>query len=417
MKKSALPLLVLVALSAVPTMDAALRARYINVDALVGTKPWGDEHNRTSLYMDYGVTEMIPGIWDGWSDETGFDEVIDTRGELTEATQVQATYWVDSIGEPRRNSGCVLFSQWAQRESFLDPDQLTPGGNGEAVFLAGGIRIGESGPRTYEYICKGGFVIWVDLNRDGVIEIKSEEEIVLGGRRPEGDGLSWSKTDEDTFESFTVDYPEAGLYKILVYYYHYSQVNYAVLRENGTIVPAAVFGKIKGLPGVTFTSGALDGDPISADQGFVTMETGEVLGFEAEAMGNITPEDAEFLWDFDGDGNTDTTTVVGVVEWHCTTAPKGGLAVPSVRVRRKSDNITSKSASFWSVLMIKEGTHVVRGKLSPRLQHGTSSRHQVFDLSGRCIGDLPVPGIWSVGMRVMRSVETKQKTGIILHIR
>ena len=389
MKKPALVVLLCISFSNIVPIHAALRARYINVEALEGTKPWGDEHNRTSLYMDYGVNEMIPGIWEGWNDETGFDEVVDTKGDLTEATQVQATYWVDSIGEPRRNSGCVLFSRWAQGESFLNPDQITPGGNGEAIFLAGGIQIGAQGARTYDYICKGGFVIWIDLNRDGEIDIGAGDEIVLGGRRPEGDGLSRIGTGDDTYQSFTVEYPEAGLYKILIYYFHHSQVNYAILRENGSIIPAAFFGKTKGLPGATFVSGALDGEVISRTQASLMMKTGQILRFEAEASGNITPGDAEFLWDFDGGGDIDTTTQSGVVEWIFTNAPDGGLAVPSVRVRRKSDGIASQDALFWSLLIIEEGAGLVRGGYSHRLQLGPQPSRKRFDLSGRCLEGKP----------------------------
>jgi hypothetical protein len=248
-----------------------------------------------------------------------------------------------------------------------------------------------------------------------MIGIQSEDEMVVGGRRSDGDGLSWSGTGEDSYQSFTVEYPEAGLYKTLIYYYHHSQVNYAVLRENGAVVPAAIFGKTKGLPGVAFISGVLDGDPIAENQGFVSMQTGQSIRFEAEALGNITPDDTEFLWDFNGDGEADTTTLSGVAEWHCTTAPVGGLAAPSVRVRRKSDGISSKAATFWSVLMIPEGNNVVRGKVSPRLQHGMSSRQQVFDLSGRCIGEMNGSGKLNTGLRVMRSAEKNRKPRSILN--
>lgn len=414
MKKPCFLIFFCISLSNISPSHAALRARYIEVDALVGTKPWGEEHNKSSLYMDYVVDEMVPGIWDGWSDETGFDDVVDTKGDLTEATQVQATYWVDSIGEPRRNSGCVLFSAWAERQSFSDPGLVTPGGNGEAIFLAGGIKIDDPGTKSYDYICKGGFVIWIDLNRDGVIDIGSSEEIVLGGRRPDNDGLAWSKSDDASYEPFTVQYPEAGMYKILVYYYHYSQVNYAVLRENGTILPASVFGKTKGLPSVSFTSASLDGNPIPKTSVTLMVQTGQVFRFEAEAFGNITSDDAEYVWDFDGSGEIDTITQTGVVEWHVSTA---GLVVPLVYARRKSDGIASKNASFWSILFI-DGPNSVRNR-PPGFQMRAPSIYRTFDLSGRRIGENRVSENAAAGLMVIQPQGNARRSDVqrVLRVR
>ncbi len=112
------------------------------------------------------------------------------------------------------------------------------------------------------------------------------------------------------------------------------------------------------------------------------VQTGQVFRFEAEAFGNITSDDAEYLWDFDGSGEIDTITRNGVAEWHVSTA---GLAVPLVYARRKSDGIASKKASFWSLLFI-DGPNSVRNR-PPGFQMRAPSIYRIFDLNGRCIGE------------------------------
>ena len=381
---------------------ASFRARYSGYTLLEGNKTegafQGQPHNESSMYFDYVLRNVIPGIWDGFDSETGFDNVSDPYGDISEATHAHAGYWVDSLNQGQQD-GHALIDGWMTSDSWFD-SSYSRSFSGEAVMLAGGYKVESAGEQEFEIICKDGSAIWFDLNRDGEIDFTSEDELVWGERRYDTPGFNYTAgaTDINSPESFTVNFSEPGLYKMLVYHYHHSEVTAMKLFRNGSIIPAEKFGEKKGPPKVKIVEFTVDGTPPESDLPFI--EVCANFEMKAEADGNIAGSELLYFWDFQSDEVIDDTTTENSVSFQLGEDEVGGVVTPSVAVHRVSDNVTSSlTLSRFSFFGSPCSTPVLGHDLGIQtfisgslLTIGNPGNYTlvVHNISGKTIKELPI---------------------------
>lgn len=149
--------------------------------------------------------KMLPGIWDDYDPQTGFDEVSeDNMGTYDEQVVVE-TWWIDSLYEPEHDRSAPFL--------YGNVDQPV---RRAILFIAGGISIEQ--PGTYEfYVGHPDWMwslFWIDQNGNGKIDLDNNDDAVNGVYS----GESWSSRGDSYVAEITFDEP--GLYKVLFNSYH-----------------------------------------------------------------------------------------------------------------------------------------------------------------------------------------------------
>ncbi len=353
----------LAALIFAPGADASLRARYVycvNINDTISTSCSGKSYNN-ELWV-----KVLPGIWDGWSDQTGFDHIDasedDALGPFDDAPYVTGSYWLDSLFEEVHgtNSDGAFVQGWMSSSDMLDPSYEFSY-DGYFVLAAGGLKIPEAG--TYEFFVDGddGIMYFLDLDEDGVLSLEpnNHEGVNVGPTLRDGHLWGWEKG-----HTATVTFSSPGYKKILFWKWDWGAISDGMLKwkkpgdDSLSVIPAAAFGERKntGLPVASIVSVSVEGQgeipknswsyipldkcvPIT-----LTVETENMTDFD----GNELP--AEYFWDLN-DGRTAITPVNTITYCYNKDAGSQLFFNPKVMVERdgRTMSVSSKQVVLLSV--------------------------------------------------------------------
>jgi hypothetical protein len=205
-----LPLLLL-ATAFVSETEAGLRVRFANC---VGLKSGEHDCRHVPGQVPWRLyNAVVPGIWDGYDEHTGFDNVGEQAfGAEPESSAVVTSFWVDSLFEQINHT--AIASPLVKHNITGDPDSLV---HRCALYIAGGLQIPVAG--TYEFkidVTGRGFVLWLDKNHDGEIEVLSPGENLCGTLGEKG----W-ESRASVKDTVGVTFDEAGLYKVFAFFWNW----------------------------------------------------------------------------------------------------------------------------------------------------------------------------------------------------
>ncbi len=361
--------------------DAALRARYsycINHDADAGLTCSGPK--RTDEWRN----KIIPGIWDGYDAETGFDDVdFNNHGSLDNAPNVTATYWVDSIFEPKstgkRKDGPLFEGIFNEATDLVDPTYQTST-DGYIVYLAGHLNIETPGTYEFELEHNDGGILWIDANQDGEIVLDAEGEDI-GGTKDQA-GWQWQNTNNDGAVVQSVTFSEAGYTKIMYWYWDWGEVGHAMVKwtkPDGTKenIPASAFGKRRnfGAPVAHITEVKVDGDVQDPNAWYSISATDcQEVSFTASAD-NMLDETPVYVWNF-GDGNTQETSNATVTHTYAYDPSK---VLYNVSVQVKRGQVISDASSEVVIIYPSDDPNCA---VSVRLDKAAQKGSKLFALHG-----------------------------------
>lgn len=359
----------LAALIFVPSTDASLRARYVYCVNVIDTA--GSCSGKS--YNNEWWVNVLPGIWDGWSDQTGFDHISveddNALGSFDDAPYVTGSYWLDSLYEELRgtHSDGAFVEGWISSSDLLDPSYKISY-NGYFVHAAGGLKIPEAG--TYEFIVDGddGIMYFLDLNEDGVLSLDPNNH--EGVNVPPGlrDGKLWGWKTNPKRDTATVTFNSPGYKKILFWKWEYGGISDGMLlwKKPGdsdfSVIPAAAFGERKntGLPVASIVGVSVEGQgdipknswsSVSVDKCVpitLTVETENMTDFDGNEL------EAEYFWDL-ADGRTVITPVNTITYCYNKDAEEQLFFVPKVRVKRAGRTMSFESKQNILILVTETG--------------------------------------------------------------
>ncbi len=246
----------------VPKTSASLRVRFANC---VGLKSGEHDCRHVPGQVPWRLYDaVVPGIWDEYDRETGFDNVGERSfGSEPESSAVVTSFWVDSLYEGLDHS--AIASPLVKHNITGDPDSIV---HRCALYIAGGLRIPAAG--TYEFaidVVGRGFILWFDKNRDGEIEVHSEGENICGRLGDAG----WESSSK-VRDTVSVTFSEPGLHKMQAFFWNwYHNDSYLKLawKKPGSTdflpIGSEYFGRRRqfGLPRVSFEAVTAGGSTIS----------------------------------------------------------------------------------------------------------------------------------------------------------
>lgn len=353
--------------------DAALRARYFwapNHD------PDGNSSGSPDVYRTVTFQKIVPGIWNDYDPETGFDGVM-TKGDFSNAPWVTAEYWIDSVFEfasTSKRKDAPLMEGWATDSDLLDPSYQMSS-DGYCVIAAGGIKIDEPGTYQFDINSNDGAMLWIDSNNDGEIDLTSGE-LTMGNeivnKCPDGASdcgtynqlRCFGDDSPDHFAyqrcqgTYEVELNHTGLTKIMVWYWDWGEVGHFELswkKPGGVMEPISGtngdLGQPKGGPPIVrITDVKVDGVSQSSDS-WGNLDVTECVPVtfttSASSMQGATPV---FMWDFYGDGRATLETSDTEVTYKYQYYDDIFLVQPSVRVKR--GETVSEPSSQTDVIFI-----------------------------------------------------------------
>lgn len=254
--------MLLLLVSLVPKTSASLRVRFANC---VGLKSGEHDCRHVPGQVPWRLFDaVVPGIWDEYDRETGFDNVGDhSFGSEPESSAVVTSFWVDSLYEDLDHS--AIASPIVKHNITGNPDSLV---HRCALYIAGGLRIPVAG--TYKFaidVVGRGFILWLDKNRDGEIEVHSEGENLCGRLGEAG----W-ESKASVRETVDVTFSEPGLYKVQAFFWNwYHNDSYLKLawktpgKTEFVPIGSEYFGRRRqfGLPRISFETVTAGGRTVS----------------------------------------------------------------------------------------------------------------------------------------------------------
>ncbi len=345
----------LAALIFVPGVHASMRARYVycrNVHDTISASCSGKSYNQNWW------NNVLPGIWDGWSDETGFDHIDrnadDALGSFGDASYVSGAYWLDSLYEEVHgdNSNGAFVEGWMSSSDLLDTSYEVSY-DGYFVLAAGGIKIDQAG--TYEFTIDGddALALFMDTNEDGVLAM--EPNNFEGINISHFDDPVWRFEKEKPFTK-SVTFNTTGYKKIVFFKWDWGQISDGIVewKKPGdtefSVIPAAAFGEKKniGLPIASIVGVSIQGqgEIAKSSWGYIGIDKCVPITLTAEAE-NMTEFDGtqlegEYIWSFN-DGRTVTTPVNTVT--YCYNKDPGSQLFfnPKVTVKRAGKTLSNAS--------------------------------------------------------------------------
>lgn len=333
--------------------------------------------------------KMLPGIWNDYDPQTGFDEVSgDNMGSYDEDVVIE-TWWIDSLYEPEHDrSAPFLYGnvEHPVRRAIL--------------YIAGGIYIEE--PGTYEfYVGHPDWMwslFWIDQNGNGEIDLDNNDDAVNGVYS----GGSWNSRGGSYAAEITFDEP--GLYRVLYNSYHrfsnkgYLTVEWKKPGGEREPIPSSAFGVRRqfGLPRAIISKIIYNGDTLARpfqvlDSVFqlpmlahIEIDQCQPVVLFAEAE-NMLGEDPVFYWNF---GNSKMTEM-----WE---QPERSFAECSQNSVTYNYPCASCAFSYPSVRVKRGGTMSYQSRFNPKI-HINDDSCSVF-----CEGQTACGAVLSIGSQIPR---------------
>jgi hypothetical protein len=412
---------------------AKMRARYFyspNHD------PEGSTTGSPDAYRIASWQKIIPGIWEGYDDNTGFDNV-STPGDFGTAPWVSAEYWVDSLFEPQSASirkNAPLVEGWATESDLRDPSyQLS--GDGYCVIAVGGLKIETAGTHEFQIDANDGFLMFLDMNGDGDIDLTSGENTMAEemvnlcsgecgnkGQLRCNDTGPWGIDCIKSEGTFAVDIQKTGLVKMAIWYWDWGEVGHAEIswkKPGGSMQPISGTNGDLGKPGggppkVSITQVTVGGvAQDKANWGNLDVAECAEVTFTAEATG-MQEQTPVYLWDFYGNGSAVVESADPTITYRYAYDPGVFLIQPSVRVKRGStiSNPSSETDVVFIWLSDDPSATVCPGNPATPVTQGTAGPPSTkMKLSGHRI---TVPG---TGRNVVRLYDATGRLAVAMEPR
>jgi hypothetical protein len=403
----------------------------------------------------YVFVDMLTGIWDGYNDGTGFDNVNDDDMGSMNSSVVVETWWIDSLYEPEHDESAP----------FLYGNVPNPVRRA-ILWIAGGLVIDEPGDYTF-YVGHPDWMwglLWIDQNGNNKIDFDSNADAVNGNYSGSWESLV---TSSDQAYEKTVTFSKAGTYRVVFHSYHrFSNKGWLTVewKKPGGVrepVPSSTFGTRRqhGLPRAHLSAISVDGTTYHAP--FVVLDSFylslgieyyvpqklvidqcQTVVFEARAE-NMLGNEPTFQWHFGNEKAMDAWGRPDYGTLECSGAtiaysyPCAGcvFAEPYVKVQR--GDVWSYASKEELRIDINDDTcsilcgqapscsNVVSAMASPKdprfharqsvaIRSGAAEPSRLYDMRGRCIAaginakaDKRRLGNVSAGVYIIRTVNAR----------